>query len=65
MPSENTIRVHTFRPLALLIALRGLSTLNTLRIFTTLMAPLLETYDITGYVQGTYDRTTCHHRLCT
>jgi len=28
----------TLRPLALLIALRGLNTLSTLRIFTTLMA---------------------------
>ena len=29
---------HTLRPLALLMALRGLSTLKTLRIFTTEMA---------------------------
>lgn len=30
--------LHTFNPLALLMALRGLSTLSTLRIFTTEMA---------------------------
>lgn len=36
----------TFNPLALLMALRGLNTLNTLRIFTTEMALDLHiTYD--------------------
>lgn len=34
----------TFKPLALLIALRGLSTLNTLRIFTTEMALDLQSH---------------------
>lgn len=37
LKTQDAESIHTFNPLALLMALRGLSTLNTLRIFTTEM----------------------------